>query len=76
MIGNCCLHCAYFAPEAEPSGENAGLTTLGECRRRCPTPRLTYEGRHCDFGLAIWPRIWGEAWCGEFAPRARAAHDG
>jgi hypothetical protein len=36
------------------------------CRRWSPVPRLTYEGRHDDFGTGVWPTVRESDWCGEY----------
>lgn len=66
-----CRCCEFFEPNPEAADQATGADIVGECRRRCPTPRLTYEGRHCEREPAVWPRVWGGAWCGEFVARSK-----
>jgi hypothetical protein len=56
-----CSMCRFFSPNSSEYGRD-------ECRRRSPGPRLTYQGRHDEFGLGAWPFVLPQHWCGEFEP--------
>jgi hypothetical protein len=72
MVNRGCLQCEFFQPDAATRPVEPGVAVVGECRRHTPAPRLTYEGRHCDLDFAVWPRVWANAWCGEFQSREHA----
>jgi hypothetical protein len=57
-----CSTCRFFSPRY-PTGFSE------ECHRHSPAPRLTFDGRHDDFGFGVWPAVLPDYWCGEFEPR-------
>ena len=61
-----CACCRYFSPKSAGHQRD-------ECRRHTPTPRLTSNGRHDEFGVSVWPAVSSDGWCGEFKPAIDAS---
>lgn len=65
MSSVACANCSYFVTRRNATG-------LGECRFQPPVPRRTYDGRHAEHELGVWPIVALDGWCGEFHDRTRA----
>lgn len=59
MTYSACSRCRFFLEVESPK-----LT--GECRYNPPEAALSYQGRHDEHQLGVWPRVFGRDWCGEF----------
>lgn len=75
-----CINCRFFTREfSDLHEEMNGLDPhQGECRRHAPsaqvfsfyrpTHRMVRSARNGEtVGLVLWPIVWPDDWCGDFA---------
>ena len=65
MSRQSCLNCCFY--DAYPN-----TLRQGACRRHPPVVPLTYQGRHDEVCLGLWPRVEAVSWCGQHQPRTNA----